>query len=124
MERFDRAPATLSAHAPDGRFAPVIRAGAVLPASARLVFATMRPGQRTLRFSLHEGEDGPDDAPLVAHVEAALPPGLPANCWLQVQVSVDASLGVAVRVRENLRRIDEPAQLEASEATARHYRVG
>jgi hypothetical protein len=79
--------ATLSIEGPDGQRLVLFKKGAA-PGTARAVFATQRGGERTLSFKLVEGEAG--GARLVGTLAAALPPGLPANTWLAVFVTVEA----------------------------------
>ncbi|MEZ0227200.1 MAG: hypothetical protein ACAI25_01125 [Planctomycetota bacterium] len=104
----------------DGQSQVVVKKGARLPASGRVVFATQRAGERRLSLRLVEGAEGR----LVATLTAELPPGLPANCWLPVFVTVSESGAVSVRVRENLRRIDIEPTADTTGATARTYKVG
>ncbi len=115
------APAALFVRGPDGREARVLERGARLPASRRLVFATERPGQRTLELALLEGGEAEARRPL-AGARCALPPALPANCWLQVYVEVDNALTLRVRVRENLRRLDLEAELDGEPAAGCFFR--
>jgi hypothetical protein len=110
---------SLTLVAEDGQTHVVVRKGARLPASARVVFATQRAGERRLSLRLVEGEEGR----LVATLAAELPAGLPANCWLPVFVSVSESAEVSVRVRENLRRIDIAPVADRTGATARTFRA-
>ncbi|RMG16750.1 MAG: hypothetical protein D6731_05490 [Planctomycetota bacterium] len=113
------APASLSLRGPDGSSQRLVERGAVLPARARVVFATARPGQRVLECALYE-----DDERLLARARFELPAGLPANCWIPVEVSVGAALSVAAEARENLRRLRVDAAFDVAEASARHFRIG
>ncbi len=112
-----QAPASLSAQSGDGTQQVIVAAGAALPARARLVFGTSRPGQDAIALELREGERR------VATATFALPRGLPANCWIPVEVSVGADLRVRAEARENLRRIRVDAVFDASGAEAEHFRV-
>lgn len=110
---------SLSLVGPDGQSHPVVKKGGRLPASAKAVFATQRAGERQLAVRLVEGPD----ALLVATLTAELPPGLPANCWLPVHVSVSESHEASVTVRENLRRIDVTPRADLTGAQATLFRV-
>lgn len=110
------APANLGARSGDGTAQPLVRAGASLPANARIVFSTSRPGQDQLLLDLVE-----DDERLVARASFALPRGLPANCWIPIYFTVDADLRIQAEARENLRRINIAAVFDASERAAAHY---
>ncbi|MCO5166759.1 MAG: hypothetical protein M9894_10385 [Planctomycetes bacterium] len=101
------APAALVARGPDGTEQVLVRPGGALPASARIVLATARPGQEALEVDLLEGEG--EAARLVARARFALPRGLPANAWIPVEVQVGADLRVRAEARENLRRVRAPA---------------
>ncbi len=111
------APAPLTAKSSDGTTQQVVAAGASLPAQARLVFATSRPGQEQIALELLEGDRR------VAVATFALPRGLPANCWIPVEIGVSADLRVRAEARENLRRIRVDATFDAEGAAAEHYRV-
>lgn len=113
------APASLIARSGDGTTQALISEGASLPASNKIVFATSRPGQDAIAIDLLEGEE----LRLVSRARFVLPRGLPANCWIPVEVRVDADLRVRAEARENLRRISVDAEFDASEATAEHYTV-
>lgn len=97
----------------------VLAAGATLPAARRVVCATQRPGQRELVLELLEGEA----LRPIARARFALPPGLPANCWLPVEVQVDPDLRVRASARENLRRISVEAVFEPGDGPPGLYRV-
>lgn len=111
------APTSLRARSGDGTERDVVSAGAALPASARVVFATSRPGQDAIVLELLE------DDRKVATATFALPRGLPANCWIPVEVRVGADLCVRAEARENLRRVRVDAAFDTSDATAEHYTV-
>lgn len=102
------APAALLARGPDGTEQVLVRPGASLPASARVVLATARPGQDALELDLLEGEGS--GAVLVARARFVLPRGLPANAWIPVEVAVGADLRVRAEARENLRRVRAAAE--------------
>lgn len=102
------APAALIARGPDGTEQVLVRAGAALPASGRVVLATSRPGQDALEVDLLEGEGAA--AVAVARARFTLPRGLPANAWIPVEVSVGADLRVRAEARENLRRLRAAAE--------------
>lgn len=102
------APAALLARGPDGTEQVLLRPGAAVPATARVVLATSRPGQDALEVDLLEGEG--ESAVQVARARFALPRGLPANAWIPVEVSVSADLRVRAEARENLRRVRAPAE--------------
>ena len=97
-------PVTVRVEAPDGRTQPLLRRGAALPAQARAVFATQRASERELALRLTEEDAGGAVAPL-AEARCELPPGLPPNTWLAVEVEVSPALALTVEVRENLRRL-------------------
>jgi hypothetical protein len=97
------APAALVARGPDGTEQVLVRPGAPLPASARLVLATARPGQDALEVDLLEGEG--EGAVAIARARFVLPRGLPANAWIPVEVTVGPDLRVRAEARENLRRV-------------------
>jgi len=111
------APATLTARSGDAA-EPVVKRGAPLPAAGRIVGATTRAGQDALEVDLLE-----DGERLVARARFDLPRGLPPNCWIPVEVRVDADLSVRAEARENLRRIRVTAELDAGGATAEHFRA-
>jgi len=111
------APATLRARSGDGTERDIVAAGAALPASARVVFATSRPGQDAIVLELLEEDRR------VAVATFALPRGLPANCWIPVEVRVGADLRVQAEARENLRRVRVDAAFDAEGARAEHYAV-
>lgn len=116
------APADLVAKSGDGTSQALVKAGAPLPAQAKLVFGTSRPGQDAIVLDLLE--DAGDGAPLlVATARFALPRGLPANTWVPIEVQVGADLGVRAEARENLRRIRVSAAFDASQRAARHFHV-
>jgi len=112
------APATLFARSGDGTSKPIVRAGAGLPASGKIVFSTSRAGQDSIAIELVEDADA-----LVATARFELPRGLPANCWIPIEVTVGADLRVTAEARENLRRIRVDAEFDASGREAAHYWV-
>ncbi len=111
-------PAALSLLGQDGNFQTLLKAGAVLPAQCRAVFATQKAGQRELGFKLYEGEGGADRASLIGTCAVELPAGLPPNTWLTVFTTVNRDLSIAIAVKENLRRINIDAELDREGAAA------
>lgn len=97
----------------------VVAAGAALPARGRVVCATQRAGQRELLLELLEGPE----RRLIARARFALPPGLPANCWIPVEVALGEDLRVRAHARENLRRISVEGALDAEGASATRYGI-
>jgi hypothetical protein len=117
------APASLIARSGEGEAQVVIAAGAALPAAGRVVCATTRGGQDALVLAFSEGEAGPGEA---AHplglARFPLPRGLPANCWIPVEIHVDEALSLRAEARENLRRLRIPAEW-GEVAAGRRYQV-
>lgn len=114
----DTLPIALSIEAPDGQEQVLIQEGAQLPAETRAMFATQKPGERELALRLFEGAG--KKRKLIGEARCELPAGLPANTWLATFVRVGADLRVSVEVRENLRRIREDAEIDASGAKSKH----
>lgn len=111
-------PAALSVASPGGELQVLLCEGTPLPARGRAVFATQRAGERQLALELLEGEG--QGARHIGYARCELPPGLPANTWLAVFVSVAADRTIAVEVAENLRRLRLEADLDRSAAESRH----
>jgi hypothetical protein len=117
------APAGLLARSGDGTSQALVKAGASLPAAAKIVFGTSKPGQDALVLDLLE-DPGVGEAPrLVAQARFALPRGLPANTWVPIEVQVGADLRVRAEARENLRRIRVSAAWDESQRSALHFVV-
>ena len=112
------APVTLSARSSDGTSKDLVAAGASLPASARIVFATTRAGQDAIEIELLEDGDK-----RVASARFVLPRGLPANCWIPIEVTVGADLTIRAEAHENLRRLRVDAEFDTEGRTAAHYAV-
>ncbi|MGE0713480.1 MAG: hypothetical protein AB7N76_36390 [Planctomycetota bacterium] len=107
----------LSARSGDGTEQVLVSAGAPLPARAKIVFGTSRAGQESLELELLA------DGERLALARFALPRGLPANCWIPIEVSVSADGRVRAEARENLRRVRVDARFEPEGASARGYSV-
>ena len=112
------APAALSAKSGDGTSQKLVEVGATLPSTTRLVFATSRAGQDRIELELHE-----EPGLLIGRFSFPLPRGLPANCWIPVFVTVGVDLRVRAEARENLRRLRVEGEGDATNATAKHYRL-
>ena len=115
-------PAPLSILGQDGNFQTLLKAGAKLPAQARAVFATQRAGQRELGFKLFEGEGSAAASRLVGTCNVELPPGLPPNTWMNVFTDISSACTIRISVKENLRRINIDAELDAEGQTAAYFR--
>lgn len=113
------APVDLIAVSGDGKQKVLVAAGSPLPARGELMFGTSKPGQAELLLELREGPE----ARLVARAKFELPRGLPANCWLPVEVRLSADLKVQAEARENLRRLRIDARFDVEGADAEHYGV-
>lgn len=111
-----QAPANLVARSGDGTEKQLVAQGAPLPASAKIVFGTSRAGQDALELDLLE-----DGERLVARARFALPRGLPANCWIPIEIRIGADLTVRAEARENLRRISVTPDMDVSARAAEHY---
>lgn len=111
------APYALWARSPDGTRNKVVGEGASLPARGKVMYATSRAGQREAVVHFLEEER------MVAAAHFELPPGLPPNTWLAIQVEVGADLRIRAEARENLRRIQVEAELDDSEREAEEYWV-
>ncbi len=96
----------------------VVREGDRLPAQARIVMATQRPGQKAIDFDMIE-----DDGSLLAATVLKLPPGLPANCWIPVFFAVSAEGMVRVEARENLRRLNIQGDCDTEGCLASFYKA-
>ena len=108
----------LRARSSDGTTRTVIPAGAALPASARIVFATTRAAQDEVEIELIEGVDR-----LVAKARFTLPRGLPPNTWIPIEIGVDKNGRIRAEARENLRRIRVDAKFDTDSAEAGFYSV-
>ena len=112
------AASSLVARSGDGTEQTLVSSGAPLPARAKIVFGTSRAGQDALELELLE--DG-ERRLAVAHF--ALPRGLPANCWIPIEVSISADGVVRAEARENLRRVRVDARFVTEGASATTFRV-
>lgn len=110
------APTALVAKSGEGKQQTLVAAGAPLPAAGRVVVATERAGQDALELELLAG-----DAPF-ARVRFPLPRGLPANCWIPVEVSVGPDLRVRAEASENLRRLRVAGEFTLAPDAA-HFRA-
>jgi molecular chaperone DnaK (HSP70) len=117
----DALPVTLTIEAPSGQAHPLVKKGATLPQEARSIFATQKAGERELALRLYEGEG--KSRKLVGDVRAELPPGLPPNTWMQVYVSVQKDLSIAVEVKENLRRLRIEGEVDLSTGKSKRFRA-
>jgi len=109
------APASLIARSGEGKTQTIVAAGAPLPASGKVVIATERAGQDALELELLEGEA------LFARVRFPLPRGLPANCWIPVEIAVGPDLRVRAEASENLRRLRVAGEFDTTAGAAEHY---